>query len=178
MSKLFDASVSSLKNWANSRKVAESVETTGGVKQIPISHLIKVGGLYRIRENYEPVWRMEAGEDGRRYIVRVDSPNSTERYAVVDDTDSANDDDRRSAHWTLIGGSVYLTWECPCGTANMQRRGQGMEYLCIRCGETVDEPRIATEKPKNPWAICHTVIDKKKNPGKFERCVKKVKEQM
>jgi len=27
----------------------------------------------------------------------------------------------------------------------------------------------------NPWAVCHTTVDKDKDPEKFERCVKKVK---
>jgi len=29
----------------------------------------------------------------------------------------------------------------------------------------------------NPWAVCHTTVDKDKNPKKFEDCVKGVKEQ-
>lgn len=29
----------------------------------------------------------------------------------------------------------------------------------------------------NPWAVCHTNIDKDENPEKFERCVKKVKKK-
>ena len=39
---------------------------------------------------------------------------------------------------------------------------------------------MAKKKKKakaNPWAICHSVIKKKKNPKKFERCVKKVKKR-
>lgn len=27
----------------------------------------------------------------------------------------------------------------------------------------------------NPWAVCHTTVDKDKDPEKYERCVKKVK---
>ena len=29
----------------------------------------------------------------------------------------------------------------------------------------------------NPWAICHTTVDKDKNPEKYERCVLDVKEK-
>ena len=29
----------------------------------------------------------------------------------------------------------------------------------------------------NPWVICHTTVDKEKDPEKFERCVKEVKKQ-
>ena len=29
----------------------------------------------------------------------------------------------------------------------------------------------------NPWAVCHTTVDKDENPEKYERCVKKVKKK-
>ena len=29
----------------------------------------------------------------------------------------------------------------------------------------------------NPWAVCHTTVDKDKDPEKYERCVQKVKKQ-
>jgi len=29
----------------------------------------------------------------------------------------------------------------------------------------------------NPWAVCHTTVDKKKDPEKFERCVMDVKKK-
>lgn len=29
----------------------------------------------------------------------------------------------------------------------------------------------------NPWAVCHTTVDKDKNPEKFERCVQDVKKK-
>lgn len=32
-------------------------------------------------------------------------------------------------------------------------------------------------KEYNPWAVCHTTVDKDKNPEKFEDCVKSVKSQ-
>ena len=39
---------------------------------------------------------------------------------------------------------------------------------------------LAKKKSKdwdpNPWAVCHTTVDKDKDPEKFERCVKHVKE--
>ena len=31
------------------------------------------------------------------------------------------------------------------------------------------------EYDPNPWAVCHTTVDKNKDPEKYERCVKKVK---
>ena len=35
--------------------------------------------------------------------------------------------------------------------------------------------QMAKKKKDNPWAICNTTVDKKKDPAKFERCVKDVK---
>lgn len=32
-------------------------------------------------------------------------------------------------------------------------------------------------KKVNPWAVCHTTVDKDKNPEKYERCVKKIKKK-
>jgi len=29
----------------------------------------------------------------------------------------------------------------------------------------------------NPWAVCHTTVDKDEDPEKFERCVQKVKKK-
>jgi len=47
------------------------------------------------------------------------------------------------------------------------------------------DKKKATEKAKkggddwnpNPWAVCHTTVDKDKNPEKFERCVMDVKKK-
>jgi len=33
------------------------------------------------------------------------------------------------------------------------------------------------DRNPNPWAVCHTTVDKKKNPEKYERCVKDVKKK-
>lgn len=32
-------------------------------------------------------------------------------------------------------------------------------------------------KAVNPWAVCHTTIDKKADPEKYERCVQDVKKE-
>lgn len=29
----------------------------------------------------------------------------------------------------------------------------------------------------NPWAVCHTTVDKDSDPDKYERCVQHVKDQ-
>lgn len=69
-------------NWANppTREV--------GTKLIDPSDLKKIaGGLYRIRDDdYKTVWKMEAGEDGRSYIVRMgDEDHPTERLCIAED---------------------------------------------------------------------------------------------
>lgn len=33
------------------------------------------------------------------------------------------------------------------------------------------------EYDPNPWAVCHTTVEKDENPKKYERCVKKVKQK-
>ena len=48
--------------------------------------------------------------------------------------------------------------------------------------ETKNFIKLAKKKKKkewdpNPWAVCETSVGKKKNPKKFERCVKKVKDK-
>jgi len=32
-------------------------------------------------------------------------------------------------------------------------------------------------KAVNPWAVCHTTVDKDSNPEKYERCVKDIKKK-
>jgi len=32
-------------------------------------------------------------------------------------------------------------------------------------------------KKVNPWAVCHTTVDKDKDPAKYERCVMDVKKK-
>ena len=47
--------------------------------------------------------------------------------------------------------------------------------------KTANYLKIAKDKAEdfdvNPWAVCHTTVDKDKNPDKYERCVKKVKKE-
>lgn len=50
-----------------------------------------------------------------------------------------------------------------------------------RCIEHVKEDdkekEMSDGDEDNPWAICHSQVDKDENPDKFERCVKDVKDQ-
>lgn len=36
---------------------------------------------------------------------------------------------------------------------------------------------MITSKKTNPWAVCHTTVDKDKDPEKYERCVMDVKKK-
>lgn len=37
--------------------------------------------------------------------------------------------------------------------------------------------KLAKEWDPNPWAVCHTTVDKDKSPDKYERCVQDVKKK-
>jgi len=39
------------------------------------------------------------------------------------------------------------------------------------------EAKKKKKRNPNPWAVCHTTVDKDKNPEKYERCVQDVKEK-
>ena len=45
--------------------------------------------------------------------------------------------------------------------------------------KTASYSKMAKDKAEdfdvNPWAVCHTTVDKDEDPEKYERCVKKVK---
>ena len=47
--------------------------------------------------------------------------------------------------------------------------------------KTKEYIKLAGKKKKewdpNPWAVCHTTVNKDEDPEKFERCVKKVKKK-
>lgn len=47
----------------------------------------------------------------------------------------------------------------------------------IKTAKYKKESKKKKEWDPNPWAVCHTTVDKEKDPEKFERCVKKVKKQ-
>lgn len=59
--------------------------------------------------------------------------------------------------------------------AKIASRGQQV----IRAFSMWDEPVEAKkkDKPVNPWAVCHTTVDKKEAPEKYEECVLGVKEK-
>src|SRR5437667_3604983 len=94
----------------------EEEKARGTVKA---SELVRVGGLYRIRDSYEAVWSLSSEADGRRYITRADGETATpERLAVTEDdptTDSA-----KAAYKVVQAGAVYVAWECDaCANPNL-----------------------------------------------------------
>ncbi len=46
---------------------------------------------------------------------------------------------------------------------------------------TANYSKLAKDKAEdfdvNPWAVCHTTVDKDEDPEKYERCVQKVKKK-
>lgn len=44
-------------------------------------------------------------------------------------------------------------------------------------GSCKKKEKTDSSTKNNPWAICHTTVNKKKDPDKYERCVKDVKEK-
>ena len=119
-----------LKGWIDTKKEGTAKPASTGI--ISETDLIKVGGLYRIRDNYEAVWRMESNEDGKRYIVRADEAGSgaPERLLVTSETLAA--DSAKAAYKVIHAGAVYVAWECEsCATANLTKFGN--QYECDEC---------------------------------------------
>lgn len=132
-------------NWENLRQWAnpEPQSKTAEQKTISRDQLVKVGGLFRIRENYEPVWKMEAGEDGRSYIVRVGEEGNQERLLVSEGDQTSNFS--KAAYRTLNGGQVHVVWECAkCDTPNITKEGN--TYECDQCHENY--PDVLSSHPK------------------------------
>jgi hypothetical protein len=119
-----------LKGFLESKKEGTAVKTGTGI--VRESDLIKVGGLYRIRDNYEAIWRMEAGEDGKRYIVRADEGGETAPERLLVTSESAPSDSAKAAYKVIHAGAVYVAWECEaCATPNLTKFGNG--YECDEC---------------------------------------------
>ena len=124
-----------------------------GRRFISESELTKVGGLYRIRDNYEPVWRMEADEEGRRYIIRADDAGAEAERLHISESACAEDNEKTSnaveeakAFKIIKAGATYVVWECEaCSTPNMTKFGNN--YECDQCHKKyadvlqVEQPR-------------------------------------
>jgi hypothetical protein len=60
---------------------------------------------------------------------------------------------------------------------NTSGRRQSLPEELSNKHRTVARSMGAKEWDTNPWAVCHTTVNKDKDPEKYERCVKKVKKQ-
>jgi len=79
---------------------------------------------------------------------------------------------------------IFLEKEDPQHTAKNKRKKKKKKEKSTKPKCTLCEAKKKGKKPSteeaekfeyNPWAICHTTVDKDADPEKFERCVKKVK---
>jgi len=137
-SKSFMSVVQNMKKWAETAKTAHT-PIPAPVPVITADRLVKVGGLFRIRENYTPVWRLEDGEDGRKYIVRADAETG-EKFVLADDETPTQ---TVHAYRVAYQGSLYLSWECPqCRTANLSKIAR--QYTCKMCRASYDQKTLET----------------------------------
>ncbi|MFA7219254.1 MAG: hypothetical protein WC119_01960 [Synergistaceae bacterium] len=98
----------------------------------------------------------------------------------------------KKASYEVVDKTPHKQNECPfCGSIEKCRcpswvhEQTGVEltkHLCDSCKQASiktakKKKRPANETPYNPWAVCHTKVDKDKDPEKYERCVQKVKKQ-
>lgn len=51
------------------------------------------------------------------------------------------------------------------------------EQIGRQAGWIKESAKKKKKHDTNPWAVCHTTVDKDKDPEKFERCVKDVKKK-
>jgi hypothetical protein len=84
------------------------------------------------------------------------------------------------------GTTVTFTVKKPGILRGQEQQGQGQpQAQPMQSAASSKNKKKATEKAKeggddwdpNPWAVCHTTVDKKKNPEKYERCVMDIKKK-
>jgi len=111
---------------------------------------------------------------------------------IVKKTREKREKDKKKKKKTASVNNPHIRNECPfcnsvtvCKCPDWVHAASGVEKtndFCDKCKEAL----IVTAKKKkkkgedykyNPWAVCNTKVDKKKDPEKFERCVKKVKKK-
>ena len=79
------------------------------------------GGLYRVRDDYDSVWRKHEAEDGTNYIIRVGGDDHDADILKVDFADDLED---RRAYKMEKQGVVYIVWDCrQCDAANVTKEG-------------------------------------------------------
>jgi len=80
-----------------------------------------------------------------------------------------------------LDSQIFLEKEDPQHVAKRKRKGKKKKESdagqCSVCTAKKKSTEEAESFEYNPWAVCHTTVDKDKDPEKYERCVKKVKNQ-
>jgi hypothetical protein len=61
--------------------------------------------------------------------------------------------------------------------ATIKLSKQQWEFIGEKTGWLKIEEAKKKGKKVNPWAVCHTTVDKDKDPKKFEKCVMDVKKK-
>lgn len=128
-----------LQSWLVAKTAGTSVPETS-IGLVHESDLIKVGGLYRIRENYEAVWRMESNEDGKRYIVRADEggDKAPERLLVTSEAATAGSVTAAKDYCTQCKEKFNENGECLCQKrdreASVIHAGDRSAYKVIHAG--------------------------------------------
>jgi len=104
----------------------------------------------------------------------VRQPGFSRKWSVS--TDSSPDQQQFTL--TIHNSVEKLT---PGGTGGKKAFNQHMEINAKKKAkerkEKEDIKSSGDDWNPNPWAVCHTTVDKKKNPEKHERCVMDVKKK-
>jgi len=101
----------------------------------------------------------------------VRQPGFSRKWSVS--TDSSPDQQQFTL--TIHNSVEKLT---PGGPSGKKAFNQHMEKEAKKNEEKEEDAKSSGDDwNPNPWAVCHTTVDKKKNPEKFERCVMDVKQK-
>lgn len=85
---------------------------------------------------------------------------------------------KRNPSSKKLDSQIFLEKEDPQQALRKKRKKKkANEKKCNICEAKKKSTEEAEDFEYNPWAVCHTTVDKDKNPEKYERCVKEVKQK-
>ena len=133
---------------------------------------MKRRGSYWSNINREMIGRFEPGMFVRPVIVE-----SSSFYGIV--TEVNKPENKVYVAWGNGAISQHDPDEIMCEHLlnNAVGRRQPLPKELSNKHRTVAKLMGAKDWGTNPWAVCHTTVDKDKEPEKYERCVQKVKKQ-
>ena len=133
---------------------------------------MKRRGSYWSNINREMIGRFEPGMFVRSVIVE-----SSGFYGIV--TEVNKPENKVYVAWGNGAISQHDPDEIMCEHLlnNAAGRRQLLPKELSNKHRTVAKLMGAKDWDTNPWAVCHTTVDKDQDPKKYERCVKKVKKQ-